>query len=112
MGVLSSNLCGPCMFMTGMGLRMGNGISPCFFTLLRGGVGQAITKSFLFFGDEIVYFIIYAKFMAFTLMGTPTTQSLRVKTGSLATIIIEGGINSEQSSQYCTKPLSSWHCNN
>ena len=37
------------------------------------------------------------------LIGTPTTQSLRTKTGSLA-IIIEGGINSKQSSHYCTKP--------
>ena len=25
-------------FRDGMGLRLGNGISPCFFTFLRGGV--------------------------------------------------------------------------
>ena len=31
-------------FVSGMGLRMSDGI-PCFFALLRGGIGQAITKS-------------------------------------------------------------------
>ena len=32
-------------FMDGMGPRLGNGISPCFFPFLRGGICQAITKS-------------------------------------------------------------------
>jgi len=35
----------------GMGLRLGNGISPSVFAVLRGGVWQAIPKSFLFFGE-------------------------------------------------------------
>ena len=34
-------------FMNGMGLRMGNSISPCFFCFWRGGVGQAIINSFI-----------------------------------------------------------------
>ena len=40
-----------------MGLRMGNGISPCFFAFLRGGVGQAITKSLLIFQRKVFAFL-------------------------------------------------------
>ena len=43
-----------------MGSRLGNGISPCFFTFLRGGVWQAIRKSFLFFG-EIFLLLVYCE---------------------------------------------------
>ena len=43
--------------------------------------------------------------MLITLMGTPTTRSLRAKTVSLA-INIEGGIHSNQSSCYCHKTTS------
>ena len=37
-----------------MGLRLGNGISPGFFTFVRGGVRQAIPKSFLFIGENFL----------------------------------------------------------
>ena len=46
-------------FRDGMGPRLGNGISPCFFTFLRGGVWQAIPKSFLFF--EKFFGFLYIK---------------------------------------------------
>jgi len=36
-------------FLNGMGLRLSNGISPYLFFFLRGGVWQAILKSFLYF---------------------------------------------------------------
>jgi len=39
-------------FFNGMGLRLGNGISPAF---LKGGVSQAIPKSFLFFGKKFFF---------------------------------------------------------
>ena len=39
-------------FRDGIGPRLGNGISPCFFTSLRGGVRQAIPKSLLFFDKK------------------------------------------------------------
>ena len=32
-------------FINEMGLRMGNGMSPCYFAFLRGEVSQDITKS-------------------------------------------------------------------
>ena len=47
-------------FVNGMGPRLGKGISPCFFVFLRGGVWQAIAKSFLFFGENFLLFL-YSK---------------------------------------------------
>jgi len=44
-------------FRDGMGPRLGNGISPCFFAFLRGGIGQAIPKSFLFFGENFLLLV-------------------------------------------------------
>jgi len=35
-------------------LRLGNGISPSFLILLRGGVWPVIPKSFLFFGENVL----------------------------------------------------------
>ena len=43
-----------------MGPRLGNGISPCFFAFLRGGIWQAIPKSFLFFGETGITFLAVA----------------------------------------------------
>ena len=43
--------------------RVGNGISPCFFAFLRGGIWQAIPKSFLFF-REIFLLLVYELFRA------------------------------------------------
>ena len=40
-----------------MGPRLGNGISPCFFAFLRGGIWQAIPKSFLFFGENFLLLV-------------------------------------------------------
>ena len=44
-------------FRDGMGPRLGNCISPCFFTFLRGGVWQAIPKSFLFSGENFLLLV-------------------------------------------------------
>ena len=44
-------------FFNGMGLRLGNGISPCFFTFVRGGVWWAIAKLFLFFGENFLLLV-------------------------------------------------------
>ena len=44
-----------------MGLRLGNGISPCFFTFLRGEVWQAIPKSLLF--SEKIFFFLFVSFV-------------------------------------------------
>ena len=41
----------------GMGPRLGNGISPCFFAFLRGGIWQAVPKSFLFFGENFLLLV-------------------------------------------------------
>ena len=38
--------------LNGMGLRLGEGISPCFFASLRGGVSQAIPNPFFFLLNE------------------------------------------------------------
>jgi len=43
-----------------MGPRLGNGFSPCFFAFLRGGIRQAIPKSFLFFGENFLL-LVYSK---------------------------------------------------
>ena len=45
-------------FFNGMGPRLGNGISPCFFAFLRGGIWQAIPKSFLFFWENFLLLVI------------------------------------------------------
>ena len=42
--------------MHGMGLKLSNGISPYFFAFLRGGVWQAIPKSF-YFSEKSFYFL-------------------------------------------------------
>ena len=47
-------------FRDGMGLRLGNGISPGFFTFVRGGVRQAIPKSFLFTGQFFCFLLPYS----------------------------------------------------
>ena len=41
-------------FFNGMGARLGNGISPCFFTFLRGGVWQAFPKPFFFWENFLL----------------------------------------------------------
>jgi len=41
-----------------MGPRLGNGISPCFFTFWRGGIWQAILKSFCFL-EKFFCFLYY-----------------------------------------------------
>ena len=43
-------------FFNGMGPRLGNCISPCLFTFLRGGVWQAIPKPFCF-GENILLLV-------------------------------------------------------
>ena len=45
-------------FLNGMGPRLGNGIFPCFFTFWRGGIWQAILKSFLFFGENFLLLVL------------------------------------------------------
>jgi len=40
-----------------MGPRLGNGIPPCFFAFLRGGIWQAISKSFLFFRENFLLLV-------------------------------------------------------
>jgi len=40
-------------FVNGMGLMMGNGISPCFFASLRGGIRQGIHYIFFCFHIDV-----------------------------------------------------------
>ena len=45
-------------FLNEMGLRMSSCILPCFWTFLRGGLRQAIPKSFLIFRKKF-HFLVY-----------------------------------------------------
>ena len=62
-----------------MGPRLGNGISPCFFTFLRGGVWQAIPKSFLFFGENFLLLVVHVTLtVAFWILQLFVVASLRL----------------------------------
>jgi len=69
-----------------MGPRLGNGISPCYFAFLRGGIWQAIPEFVLLFGENFMLLVKFACLPCDSIHDVVIAEGQRARTSAFGAV--------------------------